>query len=111
MTARALLALSIAMAAVSAGCTYKYIYGPLGPTRPAKPADCRYEVLSSVPSRAFEEIGVLAPQDIEYGRMAGGDVPFKESVTAQVCAAGGDAVVVERDYFSNIVRGTVIAWK
>jgi hypothetical protein len=28
-----------------------------------------------------------------------------------VCAAGGDAVVVERDYFGRYVRGTVVAYK
>jgi len=98
--------------ATASGCAAAYVYGPTTPgDAPAKPSGCGFELLDTAPSRPFDELGVLAPKDIEYGDLSGGGIPFKESVGAQVCAAGGDAVVVERDLFSRYVRGTVIRYK
>jgi hypothetical protein len=94
------------------GCTSSYVFGRVGDVSPAaKPADCRFEILNAAPTRPFDELGILAPKDIEYGSMAGGSVPFTESVQGQVCAAGGDAVVVEKDMFDHYVRGTVIKYR
>jgi hypothetical protein len=95
-----------------AGCGSSYVFGRVGElTPPPRPADCRFEILSAAPGRPFDELGILAPKDIEYGSMAGGSVPFTESVQGTVCAAGGDAVVVEKDMFDHYVRGTVIKYR
>ena len=96
----------------AAGCAGHYVYGRTGElVPPPKPPGCTFVLLELPPEQPFDEIGVLAPRDIEYGDMAGGATPFKETVGEQVCAAGGDAVVVERDYTGRYIRGTVIKYK
>ena len=93
-------------------CATHYVYGPTGAlTAPPKPAGCVFTLLELPPENPFDEIGVLAPRDIEYGDMASGATPFKEAIAEQVCAAGGDAVVVERDFTGRYIRGTVIKYK
>jgi hypothetical protein len=100
------------VALVPAGCAGHYIYGRTGDViPPAKPPGCVFSLLDVPPQQAFDEVGVLAPKDVEFGDMAGGAVPFKEAVADQVCAAGGDAVVVERDFTGRYIRGTVIKFK
>lgn len=112
MKRAALVARTLALAVAAGGCGAKYVYGPVANTpRPAKGAGCAFALLDAAPERPFVELGILAPRDIEYGTMSGGPGPFKEAVAEQVCAAGGDAVVVERDYFGRYVRGTVLAYK
>lgn len=90
----------------------KYFYGPLGDVvvQP-KPKDCSFILIDKVPSQAHDPLGVLAPANIEFPKVASDDDRFKSSVAAQVCAAGGDAVVVERDSQGRYVRGTVIRFK
>jgi hypothetical protein len=101
-----------AVCLLSAGCASHYIYGRTGDVvADPKPPGCVFTMLDVPPEQPFDEIGVLAPRDIEYGDMAGGATPFKEAVSDQVCAAGGDAVVVERDFTGRYIRGTVIKFK
>ncbi len=103
---------SALLAVLLAGCMPAYIYGQTGTAAmPAKPADCGFEVLDRVPSRPYDELGVLAPPDIDHGSLAGGTASFVEVVRPQVCAAGGGAVVVEKDELGRIARGTVIKFK
>jgi hypothetical protein len=100
------------VASLGLGCAGKYIYGQTGDgSTPPKPPGCQYPLLDAIPTRPFEELGVLAPKDIEFPDVAGGATPFKEAVGEQVCAAGGDAVVVERDFQGRYVRATVIRYK
>jgi len=102
----------LSLVIVLGGCGASYALGRVGElTPPSRPPDCRFEVRSDIPSRPFDEIAILAPRDIEYGSMAGGTVPFQEAVQSQVCAVGGDAVVVETDAFDHYVRGTVIKYR
>lgn len=97
---------------LSAGCGTRYIYGRTGEVvAAAKPPNCAYVLLDAPPDKPFDELGVLAPNDIEFGDMSGGPTPYKETVGEQVCAAGGDAVVVERDDNGRYVRGTVIKYR
>jgi hypothetical protein len=104
--------LAVLAAVALAGCSPNYVFGRVGDlTPPARPADCRFELIEAVPKRPFDELGILAPRDIEYGSTAGGRVSFTESVQATVCAAGGDAVVVEKDLYDHYVRGTVIKYR
>jgi hypothetical protein len=106
------LCLSVFLAFASGGCATHYVYGRTGEiTPPPKPPGCTFTILDVPPEKPFDEVGVLAPKDVEFGDMAGGATPFKEAVADQVCAAGGDAVVVERDFTGRYIRGTVIKFK
>jgi hypothetical protein len=99
-------------ASVSGGCATRYVYGRTGEVAAApKPPGCTFVLLDAAPAQAFDEIGVLAPDDIAFGDMSGGATPFKEAIAAQVCAAGGDAVVGERDDQGRYVRATVIKYR
>ena len=103
-----LVAVGLLLAACAPG--QKYAYGPLGGA-PARPEGCGVELLAQPPARAYDVLGILAPPDIEDGALAGGEVPFLEEVRGTVCAAGGDAVVVEKDSYGRYVRGTVVRRK
>ncbi len=95
-----------------AGCGPRYIYGQTTVVAaPAKPDGCPITLMYSVPTKPYEELGVLAPKDVQFGSLAGGPVPFQEDVHRQVCRAGGEAVVVEKNWAGNYVRGTVIRFK
>jgi hypothetical protein len=107
-----LASLCLFVAFASSGCASHYVYGRTGEiTPPPKAPGCTFTLLDVAPEKAFDEVGVLAPKDVEFGDMAGGATPFKEAVADQVCAAGGDAVVVERDFTGRYIRGTVIKFK
>ena len=95
-----------------AGCGASYVYrasGDLAP--PPKPRGCTFTMLDAPPSQPHDEIGVLAPNDIEISNLAGGPTSFKEATADQICAAGGDAVVIERDDLARYVRATVIKFR
>src|SRR5262245_19519175 len=97
---------------VLAGCTPAYIYGSTATVNAApKPAGCGFQLLDAAPRQPYDELGIVAPSDIEDGDMAGGGPMFIDAVKPYVCPAGGDAVVVERDTFGRYVRGTVIRFK
>jgi hypothetical protein len=109
---RATFALLVAAGALCGGCATRYVYGPTGEVSgEAKPPGCTFVLLDAAPTQPFDEIGVLAPDDIAFGDMSGGATPFKEAIATQVCAAGGDAVVGERDDQGRYVRATVIKYR
>jgi hypothetical protein len=101
------------VAVVLAGCgSSAYFYGPLGAVvAPPKPKGCSFDLVDKRPEQAFDPLGVLAPLDIEATKLPADDAAFKKAVEAEVCAAGGDAVVVERDRQGRRVRGTVVRWR
>jgi hypothetical protein len=100
-----------ATAAVACGGS-RYLYGPLGAVvvQP-KPKNCDFSLLDKLPDQAYDPLGVFAPVDIVVPKVPSTDAAFKKSVAAQVCEAGGDAVVTERDDQGRYVRGTVIRFK
>lgn len=96
----------------SAGCGPAYLYGrttdlELVPKAPG----CTFTVFDTLPDKPFDEIGIFAPKDIGYADVPGGPTPFKEEVQNQVCAQGGDGVVVERDDQGRYIRATIIKFK
>lgn len=100
------LAAGLALAGCGGG---KYIYGPLGAVvAQPKPKDCDFLLALGIPVRAYDSLGVLAPEDIEAPEAASNEETFKNAVRAQVCGAGGDAVLVERNARGQFIRGTVI---
>jgi len=95
-----------------AGCGPMYLYGQTGKVvGPPKPDDCHFELVEGRPSRPFDEVGVVAPDDIEFGSLADGPMEFSDQVRRYVCPAGGDAVVVEKNKWGRYERGTIVKYK
>jgi hypothetical protein len=92
------------------GCASNpYVYGPLGAVvAQPRPDSCEVALLFAPPDRAYDSLGVLAPADIEHPKLAREEGRFRSAVLDQVCAAGGDAVVIERDGEGRYLRATVI---
>ena len=112
MTARATAAVLLAAAAAASGCAAKYLYGPLGDaTAQPRDDDCEFAVTDVIPDRPFDTLGVLAPDDIEASRVHTDVTKMQKAIAEEVCASGGDAVVVERDPAGRFVRGTIIKLK
>jgi hypothetical protein len=104
--------LALALLLLGGGCGSSYVYGRLATvTPPARDPGCVFALLDSVPGRAFDELGVIAPRDIEYGATASSPASFTDKVRGWVCGSGGDAVVVERDVYGNYKRATVIKYR
>jgi hypothetical protein len=74
-------------------------------------AGCSFTVLNKPPDQAYDSLGVLAPADITTSKLPSDEAAFKKAAGAQICAAGGDAVVVERNGEGRHVRATVIRWR
>lgn len=109
MTGRCLLAL---VPVLASGCLPAYIYGHTGRGMVvAKPEGCAFEIFEGMPSRPFEELGVIAPEDIANPSLAGAAQTFMSAARPFVCKVGGDAVVVERNMAGEYVRGTVIRYR
>jgi hypothetical protein len=110
VSARGVRLLSLLLAV--AGCGPMYFYGTTGSiTVPSKDPKCSFELLTGTPPRSFDELGVVAPEDIEYGSLAAGSPQFADQIRPMVCAAGGDAVVAEQNQWGRYVRGTVIKYR
>jgi hypothetical protein len=99
----------LAGAAAAACGGGQYIYGPLGAVlAQPKGKGCAFTLIEKIPEQAYDPLGVLAPVDIATRKVPSGDAAFGKAVARQVCDAGGDAVVAERDAQGRYVRGTVI---
>lgn len=91
-----------------AGCSpLTYAFTPSVKGLTPKPDNCVIEVVTSQPSRDYQELGVL-----EYynGKEPTTTDAFKQAVWAQVCQAGGDAVIAIADPKGRFTRGTVIGY-
>ena len=104
-----LLPMLMTAVVASAGCGGKYLYGPLGEVAAQpRPKGCEFALAYAVPEVAYDSLGVLAPEDIQKPKVADAERAFRSAVGAQVCAAGGDAVVVERNTEGQFIRATII---
>src|SRR5712664_4077055 len=82
-----------------------------------KPESCSFDVLTTRPQRAFEELGIIdftGGMISSSGRRAG--VPdsasaLKDKAAQTVCGAGGDAVLEDVNGLGQYVRATVIRYK
>jgi hypothetical protein len=74
-----------------------------------KPEGCAFDLLTTHPAQPHVELGVV---DFDRGgtTMASTAQEFMDAVRAQVCAAGGDAVVGEINGHGYYVRGVVIRY-
>jgi hypothetical protein len=90
------------------GCSpLEYAFTPSVKGVIPKPDNCVIEVVTSQPSRDYQELGQL-----EYynGKEPTTTEAFKKAVWAQVCQAGGDAVIAIADAKGRYTKGTVIAY-
>jgi hypothetical protein len=97
------------LALLAAGCGGKYRYGSLGEAvAQPKPKKCSFTVIAQLPTEAYEPLGVLAPEDAEAVKLPDKEEAFKAAIAGEVCAAGGDAVIAERNRQGRYVRATVV---
>lgn len=90
------------------GCGYRYTPTTQNAAA-AKPANCMFDLLTTRPSRPFVELGVLEPQGSQGKQRTA--AAFRDSVAADVCRVGGDAVLTEVNGLGDYVRGTVIKYR
>jgi hypothetical protein len=76
-----------------------------------KAKGCTFTVLDKPPEQAYDPLGVLAPLDIGSSKLATDEAGLRKAAEAQICEAGGDAVVIERTSEGRLVRATVIRWR
>jgi len=96
----------------AAGCGPAYVYGRTSRTEVApRPQDCHFDLLDQIPQRAYEEVGIVAAREIEYGSAESSTPMFVDTVRGWVCGSGGEAVIVERDMYGHYLRGTVVRFK
>ena len=92
------------------GCSpTTFAFSPTVKVVTPKPDNCTVEVITSLPSRTYQEIGTL---DFYNGTEPKTLQAFKEAVAKQVCGAGGDAVIaIANDNDKGLfTQGTVIAY-
>jgi hypothetical protein len=96
---------------VVAGCIQyaaHYDYVPTTQTRAApKPENCDFELLTTRPDRPYDELGIVEPAV----KRASSVVEFRDRIRADVCRAGGDAVLSEIGGSGLYERGTVIRYR
>jgi hypothetical protein len=88
-----------------AACATTYRYTPTR-TAAAKPDDCTFDVLTTRPDGAFEELGAFEATQAVASKIA----DFKTAVAAQVCRAGGDAVIAVANDQGLYMTGTVLRY-
>ncbi len=97
----------LALAVLAACAPTTFAFSPTVPVIAAKPDNCPVEVMTSPPSRTFQEIGTL---DFYNGDEPKTLAAFKSAVAKQVCGVGGDAVIAISDDKGRFTKGTVIAY-
>ncbi|XDD51768.1 hypothetical protein AB3N59_08620 [Leptospira sp. WS92.C1] len=73
---------------------------------PPKQSDCEFAVITTVPQKKFEEIGVVENQSYVISI-----ADFKKMCQPFVCANGGDAVVALVNGNGIYIKGTIIKFK
>ena len=104
---RRLLATSMLFATGCGSASFQYVPTTGEQTQP-KAVGCDFAILSTPPTREYIELGVLQPNS----QFRTKDVQvFRQQVDADVCRAGGDAVLAEINGTGQYVRGTVIRYE
>jgi hypothetical protein len=100
----------LVLAALLCGCAKSYNYTPTSSAAlAAKPQDCAFEVITTIPQKPFVELGV-----VEFSKWYGPAdnlADFREKVAAHVCRAGGDAVLARINGLGQYLNGTVIRYQ
>jgi len=93
-----------------AGCTTFTEFSQTGDhTSAAKPNDCQFKVYSTSPHRKYHELGVIDLKPVWCITCPDKVSNVKEIVQEDVCAAGGDAILLwEANGFGMYMKATVI---
>jgi hypothetical protein len=94
------------------GCTRTtgFLYTPTNSrTSSMKPDGCEFEILTTPPARAFEEIGVLdLDPKVDYSPST---IPeFRKVAAHHICSHGGDAVIAQANGLGLYIKGTVVRY-
>ncbi len=91
-----------------AGCTpTTFAFSPTINGVPSKPDNCAIDVLTSMPTRGYAEVGTL---ELYNGPEPKTIDAFKKAVHKQVCETGGDAVVATVDDKGVFSKATVVQY-
>lgn len=91
-----------------AGCSpATFAFSPTATVVSPKSDNCPVEVVTSTPSRTYQEVGTL---EFYNGTEPKTVDEFKNAVAKQVCSAGGDAVIAIQDDKGRFTKGTVISY-
>jgi len=91
-----------------AGCVpTTFAFSPTVNHLTSKPETCPVDVMTSPPTRDFQEVGTL---EFYNGTEPTTLQAFKEAVGKQVCGVGGDAVIAVANPQGQFTKGTVIAY-
>ena len=95
------------------GCTQKLNFNYTATdsrANPTRPDGCEFEVLTTTPSRGFEEIGVLELDQRKSDASPSKVSHCRELVQHDVCAHGGEAVIAKANGLGLYIQGTVIRY-
>jgi len=82
---------------LAASCVLPVKVGPLhytatGPESAPRDANCSFQIFSTPPSSAYDELGVVEVAPGKFGTM---DLSvWKQEISSHVCRAGGDGAIV-----------------
>jgi hypothetical protein len=93
-----------------AGCVpTSYTFTPATKGVGTKPDGCKYDVvLSGEPKQTTEDVGDLA---LYNGSAPKDESGVRKALGNQVCQAGGDAVVMERDDKGGYIKGRIVKYR
>jgi uncharacterized protein YceK len=80
-----------------------------GPTSPPRGQTCDFQLLTTVPSRPYVELGVVdLPMDALGANMITNLADFKAKIAPQVCEAGGDVALTTANTYGMYLKATIL---
>jgi hypothetical protein len=90
------------------GCTpATFVFSPSVKGVVAKPDNCHVDIVTSYPSRDFQELGTL---QFYNGTEPTSLDAFKKAVAKQVCEVGGDVALAVADSKGQYTKGSILAY-
>lgn len=83
-----------------------------GAAHDAKPEDCDFQVLTTLPKGEWEEIAIIDVNPGAYGHNLHTDIEsFKDEIRPKVCEAGGDVALAAANGSGVWIKATVLKRK
>lgn len=86
-------------------------YRPMGGSYASRGPGCDYRVIRNRIVESYEEIGVIHIEAFTVRQLPPNEERFRKVVGADVCRAGGHAVIPSVDLHGRWVQGTVIRFR
>jgi hypothetical protein len=100
-----------AIAALLSACHPFTKYSPQSGGACAKRApDCKFEVIAARPTREYQTIGVIDLEAFGARYLPNDEASFRRAIAADVCGAGGDAVIAGINGDKRYIMATVVKW-